>query len=109
MKKSLEQQLIDKCSELNIELDMDGDRIWMDAPPHHQFGTNATEYEHCIILDQDTWEFDNRKNSKKYNYSTTRNESIRIMLEAVGTLMLMGDDDECENEDCEKCYEQEEE
>jgi hypothetical protein len=105
--KSLEQQLIDQCAELNIDLSINEYRIWVDAPPHHVFSTNGTEYEHCIIPTKEDWKFDNRGTNKKYNYDTNRNESIKIILEAVSTLMVLGDDEECENEDCEKCYEAE--
>lgn len=106
MKKSLEQQLIDQCAELNIELDINEYRIWVDAPPHHVFSTNGTEYEHCIIPNKGDWEFDNRGTNKKYNFNTERNESIKIILEAIKSFGVMGDDEKCENEDCEKCHEE---
>ncbi|CAB4134795.1 hypothetical protein UFOVP1226_30 [uncultured Caudovirales phage] len=103
---TLEQQLKTKCAELGIELDMNADRIWLDAPPHHCFATNGTEYEHCIIPNKADWEFDNKGTSKKYNYNTERNETIRVLLQAIETFGVMAEDEVCEHEMCSKCHQQ---
>jgi hypothetical protein len=89
MKQSLEQQLIDKCKELEIELNISDDGIWMDLTTNHIFGTNGETWEHCVVRDEHDWHSDQRingKNGKRYNYKTEYNSTIKIMLDAINTL-----------------------
>lgn len=108
MKKTLEQQLIDKCEELSIDLNMGGDSIWVDLTTHHMFGTNSGSWEHCIVRGEDEWHFDEQMNGqskKQYNYKTEYNTTIRIILEAIDTIEAIPEDECCENEACAECYE----
>ena len=102
MKTTLEKQLKDKCEALNIYLDIEHDRIRIDLPATKIFGTTLTHWEYCVIptasdlcLSRD----------QKYSYKKERNESIRLMLEAIETIDELADGEKCGNQDeCEECY-----
>lgn len=106
-KKTLEQQLIDKCEELKITLDINDDSVWIRLTTHHEFGTNGASWEHSIIRDETEWWFDEQawETNKRYNYKTEYNATIRMMLEAIDTITELPQDELCDNEDCTECYE----
>jgi hypothetical protein len=99
MKKSLEQTLIDKCKELAIDLDMNDERIWVDVSAPRIFGTTLTHWEHCIIES----DRDYRPREEKFSFQKSRNQSMRVILEAIETLTELADGEKCHEQDCDEC------
>ena len=102
MKKSVEQQLIEKCKKLDIALDIQEDRIYVDVESPRVFGTQGNHWEHCVIPTENEWEY-SAVRGEKYNYTKERNASIRVILEAIDSLSQMDEGEKCADEDCEEC------
>ena len=86
VKKTLEQQLTDKCQELKIDYEISEDAVWVQIKTHHLFKTNGETWEHCRILDEsEAWleQRQEKKPEKKYNLQTETNIAIRIILKAI--------------------------
>jgi hypothetical protein len=93
---SLEQRLIDKCSALDIALFIKKESISIDVESPRVFGTNGLHWEYCSIIQQ--------RNSRRFNYEKERNDSIRAMLNAIETIRILIDGEQCaEGDDCEEC------
>jgi hypothetical protein len=102
MKTTLEKQLQDKCKEIGIDLDIEHDRIRIDLPATKVFNTTGTHWEYCVIPTASDLRLGR---DEKYNYNKERNDSIRIMLEAIETIYELADGEKCGNQDeCEECY-----
>lgn len=97
---TLEQQLVTKCHDYGVILTMTRDSISLDVEAPRAFGTTGTHWEYCVIPNCRDLATDRKT---KFSPSKARNESIRLMLDALDTLYTLPDGEWCLEGECEEC------